>query len=51
PPGTDYEGGRYHGHILLPPEYPMKPPSIVILTAAAGAGIEGNALLEFLTGR
>lgn len=32
PPGSDYEGGRYHGRIILPPEYPMKPPSIVLLT-------------------
>ncbi|XP_019854019.1 PREDICTED: uncharacterized protein LOC100636161 isoform X3 [Amphimedon queenslandica] len=32
PPGTDYEGGRYHGHIMISPEYPMKPPSVVFLT-------------------
>jgi ubiquitin-conjugating enzyme E2 J1 len=32
PPGTDFEGGMYHGRILLPPEYPMKPPSVVIQT-------------------
>ena len=24
--------GVYHGRIILPPEYPMKPPNIVILT-------------------
>jgi ubiquitin-conjugating enzyme E2 J1 len=30
--GTDFEGGTYHGRILLPPEYPYKPPHIVFLT-------------------
>lgn len=32
PQGTDFEGGCYHGRILLPTEYPMKPPSIIMLT-------------------
>lgn len=32
PPGTDFEGGIYHGRIILPPEYPMKPPNIILLT-------------------
>mmetsp|Transcript_11877 Transcript_11877/g.30457 ORF Transcript_11877/g.30457 Transcript_11877/m.30457 type:complete len:372 (-) Transcript_11877:121-1236(-) len=32
PSGTDFEGGIYHGRILLPPEYPMKPPSFMMLT-------------------
>jgi len=32
PPDTEFEGGIYHGRIILPPEYPMKPPSIIILT-------------------
>lgn len=32
PPDTEFEGGRYHGRIILPPEYPMKPPSIMLLT-------------------
>ncbi|XP_067002782.1 ubiquitin-conjugating enzyme E2 J1 [Anabrus simplex] len=32
PPATDFEGGVYHGRILLPPEYPMKPPNIILLT-------------------
>jgi len=30
--GSDYEGGVYHGRILLPPEYPFKPPDFVMLT-------------------
>ncbi len=30
--GSDYEGGIYHGRILLPPEYPFKPPDFVMLT-------------------
>lgn len=32
PPNSDYEGGIYHGRITLPPDYPMKPPSIILLT-------------------
>ncbi|KAL7304874.1 hypothetical protein TKK_0002680 [Trichogramma kaykai] len=32
PPSTDFEGGIYHGKIILPPEYPMKPPNIILLT-------------------
>ncbi len=32
PEGTAFEGGVYHGRILLPAEYPMKPPNIVFLT-------------------
>lgn len=35
PQGTDFEGGRYHGRIILPTEYPMKPPSIILLTVCA----------------
>lgn len=32
PPSSEFEGGVYHGRILLPTEYPMKPPNIIILT-------------------
>jgi len=34
PPGTAFEGGRYHGRICLPNEYPFKPPSIALLNAS-----------------
>jgi ubiquitin-conjugating enzyme E2 J1 len=34
PPGTAFDGGRYHGRITLPPEYPFKPPSIALLNAS-----------------
>nr|CCA17577.1 ubiquitinconjugating enzyme E2 putative [Albugo laibachii Nc14] len=27
-----YEGGYYHGILRFPPEYPMKPPSVLMLT-------------------
>jgi ubiquitin-conjugating enzyme E2 J1 len=32
PLGTDFEGGLYHFRILLPAEYPFRPPSLMMLT-------------------
>ncbi|CAF3480155.1 unnamed protein product [Adineta steineri] len=32
PISTEFEQGIYHGRILFPVEYPMKPPSIILLT-------------------
>lgn len=32
PPETPFAKGFYHGRILLPHDYPMKPPSIIMLT-------------------
>ncbi|KAF7258736.1 hypothetical protein EG68_03157 [Paragonimus skrjabini miyazakii] len=32
PEDTEFSGGLYHGRILLPSEYPMRPPNIVLLT-------------------
>ncbi|KAJ8908251.1 hypothetical protein NDN08_008342 [Rhodosorus marinus] len=32
PESTSFEGGVYHGRILLPAEYPFKPPEIIMLT-------------------
>ena len=34
PEGTEFEGGFYHGRIILPSEYPMKPPSIILMTVS-----------------
>lgn len=31
---TEFEGGLYHGRILFPSEYPMKPPNILLLTVS-----------------
>ncbi|KAL9538456.1 hypothetical protein MBANPS3_010916 [Mucor bainieri] len=33
PKDTDFEEGRYHGRIILPSEYPFKPPELIFLTA------------------
>ena len=35
PADTEFDGGLYHGRIILPPEYPMKPPSIIVLTVCS----------------
>jgi len=32
PIGTEFEGGLYHFRILLPAEYPFRPPSLMMLT-------------------
>ena len=32
PADTEFSEGKYHGRITLSPEYPMKPPSIILLT-------------------
>jgi ubiquitin-conjugating enzyme E2 J1 len=32
PPETPFASGVYHGRILLPPEYPLKAPEIILLT-------------------
>ena len=29
---TPYEGGYYHGILKFPPEYPMRPPSVSMVT-------------------
>ncbi|RZC42654.1 ubiquitin-conjugating enzyme E2 J1-like [Asbolus verrucosus] len=34
PPNTEFEGGFYHGRILLPSQYPMQPPNIILLTVS-----------------
>ena len=36
PADSEFDGGVYHGRIILPPEYPMKPPSIILLTVSLG---------------
>jgi len=30
--GTPYEGGVYHGKLVFPKEYPIKPPGVIMLT-------------------
>lgn len=32
PVSTSFEGGVYHGRIILPPDYPFHPPSIIFTT-------------------
>lgn len=30
--GTPYEGGVYHGKLIFPKEYPLKPPGVMMIT-------------------
>lgn len=45
--GTDFEGGFYHGRILLPAEYPFKPPNIVFLTPSGRFEVNTKVCLSF----
>jgi len=45
--GTDFEGGYYHGRILLPAEYPFKPPNIVFLTPSGRFEVNTKVCLSF----
>jgi len=44
---TEFAGGIYHGRILLPPEYPFKPPNIVFLTASGRFEVGTKVCLSF----
>mmetsp|Transcript_17928 Transcript_17928/g.37065 ORF Transcript_17928/g.37065 Transcript_17928/m.37065 type:complete len:341 (-) Transcript_17928:1197-2219(-) len=45
--GTDFEGGIYHGRILLPPDYPFKPPHIMFLTPSGRFETNTKVCLSF----
>jgi ubiquitin-conjugating enzyme E2 J1 len=46
-PDTEFAGGIYHGRILLPPEYPFKPPHIVFLTPSGRFETQTKVCLSF----
>lgn len=45
--GTEFEGGIYHGRILLPAEYPFKPPHIMFLTPSGRFETNTKICLSF----
>merc|ERR1711862_467790 len=47
PEGTEFEGGYYHGRILLPPEYPFKPPHIIFTTPSGRFETHTKRCLSF----
>ena len=49
PPSSVYEGGIYHGKILLPLEYPFKPPTVIMLSPT-GRWEEGKKICLSATG-
>jgi len=47
PPGTEFEGGLYHFRILLPAEYPFRPPSIMMLTPNGRFELNSKICISF----
>jgi len=47
PADSEFAGGVYHGRILLPPEYPFKPPNIVFLTPSGRFETNTKVCLSF----
>ncbi|KAJ3530800.1 hypothetical protein NMY22_g8420 [Coprinellus aureogranulatus] len=46
-PGTEFEGGLYHFRILLPSEYPFRPPSIMMLTPSGRFELNTKICISF----
>lgn len=47
PTDSEFAGGVYHGRILLPPEYPFKPPNIVFVTPSGRFETNVKVCLSF----
>lgn len=47
PLDTEYEGGWYHGRILLPKEYPFKAPNVQLLTPSGRFETNKNICFSF----
>jgi ubiquitin-protein ligase len=46
PPASDFEGGLYHGRLLLPINYPFAPPSIMLLSPSGRFEIDKKICLS-----
>ncbi|PWA01288.1 hypothetical protein BB558_002623 [Smittium angustum] len=47
PDATDFQGGKYHGKLLLPSEYPFKPPSLMFSNQNGRFEIDKKICLSF----
>ncbi|WFD33708.1 E2 ubiquitin-conjugating enzyme [Malassezia cuniculi] len=47
PADSDFEGGAYHGRIILPTEYPFRPPDIQFLTPNGRWATDTKICLSF----
>ncbi|TCD66461.1 hypothetical protein EIP91_001341 [Steccherinum ochraceum] len=47
PSGTEFDGGLYHFRILLPSEYPFRPPSIMMLTPSGRFELNKKICISF----
>ncbi|KAJ6547351.1 ubiquitin-conjugating enzyme/RWD-like protein [Mycena capillaripes] len=47
PAGTEFEGGLYHFRILLPAEYPFRPPSLMMLTPSGRFETDTKICISF----
>ena len=45
-PSTEFENGVYHGRIILPPDYPFKPPSFIMLTPVRTTLTDSSCLVD-----
>jgi ubiquitin-conjugating enzyme E2 J2 len=45
-PGSDYDGGCYHGKVVFPPQYPFKPPAITMCTPSGRFAVNTRLCLS-----